>query len=63
MLEIHAVLQRLTGTPNAAWTLMALNVGAVMLARALPDAKLQTALLTAVRRAGAALIDQPKAPP
>ena len=62
LLEIHAVLQRLTGSPNAAWTLMAQNVGAVMLARALPDEQLQQELLTALRRAGKALIDQPKAP-
>jgi TetR/AcrR family transcriptional repressor of nem operon len=36
LLEIHAKLRRLTATSEDAWTLMAQNVGAVMLARASP---------------------------
>ena len=52
LLDIHARLQRLTGTSDDAWTLMAQNVGAVMLARALLDERLQKELLSAVRRAG-----------
>lgn len=53
---IHATLQRLTGNAEDAWTMMAQNVGAVMIARALPDEKLQKALLEAVRRAGESLL-------
>lgn len=60
VLAIHAHLQRIAGTSDAAWTLMAQSVGAVMLARALTEEPLQQALLTAVRRAGEGLIHQPK---
>ena len=59
VLDIHAALQRLTGNPSAAWTLMAQNVGAVMLARALPDAGLQDELLMALRVAGHGLLARP----
>ena len=51
-LDIHAKLQRLTTTSEDAWTLMAQNVGAVMLARAIPDEKLQLEVLSALRKAG-----------
>jgi hypothetical protein len=56
MLEIHAKLQRLTATSDDAWTLMAQNVGAVMLARALPEEKLQFEILDALRHAGEKLL-------
>ncbi len=56
LLEIHAKLQRLTATSANAWTLMAQNVGAVMLARAVPDEKLQREILSALRQAGENLL-------
>jgi TetR/AcrR family transcriptional regulator, transcriptional repressor for nem operon len=60
LLEIHARLQRLTATSEDAWTLMAQNVGAVMLARAIPDEKLQQEVLSALRKAGEKLlVDSP----
>ena len=62
VLDIHAVLQRLTGTSDAAWTLMAQNVGAVMLARALPNEQLQKELLSALRVAAEGLLEQPSRP-
>jgi TetR/AcrR family transcriptional regulator, transcriptional repressor for nem operon len=52
LLAIHARLQRLTDSAEDAWTLMAQNVGAVMLARAIPDEALQREILAALRRAG-----------
>jgi hypothetical protein len=56
LLQVHARLQRITGSAQAAWSLIAQNVGAVMLARALPDEKLQRRLLAAARRSGWALL-------
>ena len=56
LLEIHATLRRLTATSEDAWTLMAQNVGAVMLARALPDERLQKEILAALRKAGESLL-------
>ncbi|WP_310460442.1 TetR/AcrR family transcriptional regulator [Sphaerotilus sp.] len=56
LLEIHAKLQRLTATSEDAWTLMAQNVGAVMLARALHDENLQQDILSALRKAGENLL-------
>lgn len=57
LLQIHDKLQRLTANAEDAWTLMAQNVGAVMLARAVPDENLQRALLAAVKAAGVRLLD------
>lgn len=57
LLEIHTALRRLTANAEDAWTLMAQNVGAVMLARAIPDEDLQRALLAAVREAGEKLLN------
>ncbi len=48
--EIHAILERLTGSGEAAWALLAQIVGAVMLARALPDDQARRQLLASVRR-------------
>ena len=56
LLEIHARLLRLTATSGDAWTLMAQNVGAVMLARAIPDEMLQREVLSALRKAGEKLL-------
>lgn len=56
LLDIHAKLRRLTANPEDAWTLMAQNVGAVMLARAMPDEKLQREILAALRQAGQKLL-------
>ena len=56
LLDIHARLKRLTGTSGNAWTLIAQNVGAVMLARAMSDEKLQKEILAALRRAGEKLL-------
>lgn len=56
LLDIHATLQRLTPTAEDAWTLMAQNVGAVMLARAIPDEPLQREILGALRRSAERLL-------
>jgi AcrR family transcriptional regulator len=56
LLEIHDKLRRLTATSEDAWTLMAQNVGAVMLARAIPDLELQRGILAALRLAGTKLL-------
>jgi AcrR family transcriptional regulator len=58
LLEIHGKIQSLTATPEDAWTLMAQNVGAVMLARAIPDRKLQLEVLSALRNAGLKLLSE-----
>jgi len=57
LLDVHAQLQRLTGNAAEAWVLLAQNVGAVMLARALPDEAVQKELLAAVRLASEKLVD------
>jgi TetR/AcrR family transcriptional regulator, transcriptional repressor for nem operon len=56
LLEVHAGLRRLTATSEDAWTLIAQNVGAVMLARAMPNEKLQREILSALRKAGEKLL-------
>lgn len=56
LLDIHARLRRVTGNSGDAWTLMAQNVGAVMLARAVLDEKIQRELLSALRAAGENLL-------
>lgn len=61
LLDIHASLRRLTSTPEDAWTLMAQNVGAVMLARAIPEESLQREILGALRHSGERLLaDRPR---
>jgi TetR/AcrR family transcriptional regulator, transcriptional repressor for nem operon len=60
LLEILAKVKRLTATSEDAWTLMAQNVGAVMLARAVQDEKLQREVLSALQKAGEKLlVDSP----
>jgi TetR/AcrR family transcriptional regulator, transcriptional repressor for nem operon len=49
---IHANVEALTGDADAAWALIAQNVGAVMLARAMHSESLQRELLKAVRHSG-----------
>lgn len=59
---VHDSFQRLAGSPDAAWALMAMNVGAVLMAAALPDDRLARELLRAARRHGDSLL-QPKDTP
>jgi AcrR family transcriptional regulator len=58
LLNIHAKVQQITASPDDAWTLMAQNVGAVMLARALSDEPLQREILSALRQAGEKLMGE-----
>ncbi len=53
---IHANVSALTGNAETAWAVMAQNVGAVMLARAMHSEATQRELLNAVRHAGEQLI-------
>lgn len=55
---IHANVTALTGDADTAWVVMAQNVGAVMLARAMRSEALQRELLNAVRHAGEQLISK-----
>ncbi len=57
---VHANVKALTGDADAAWLLMAQNVGAVMLARALHSQELQRELLNAALHAGEKLINSDK---
>lgn len=54
--DIHAIVKKITGSADKAWALIAQNVGAVMLARALPNERTQRELLTALRLAGERLL-------
>jgi TetR/AcrR family transcriptional repressor of nem operon len=53
---IHGNVTTLTGDANSAWAVMAQNVGAVMLARAMCSEQLQSELLSAVHQAGEKII-------
>jgi TetR/AcrR family transcriptional regulator, transcriptional repressor for nem operon len=57
LLAIHANMQRFTANSEEAWTLMAQNVGAVMLARSIPDENLQREILSALLKAGETLLE------
>lgn len=59
---IHANVQAITGESNAAWTVIAQTVGAVMLARAMHSEALQNELLDAVRKAGDKLLSTRQLP-
>jgi TetR/AcrR family transcriptional regulator, transcriptional repressor for nem operon len=61
--KIHANVTALTRDSDTAWAVMAQNVGAVMLARALRTEALQKELLNAVMCAGDELISRSKANP
>jgi TetR/AcrR family transcriptional regulator, transcriptional repressor for nem operon len=62
VLEIHSAVARLTGSSDKAWALIAQNVGAVMIARAMLDERAQRELLSAARRQGRALLAGPVHP-
>jgi TetR/AcrR family transcriptional repressor of nem operon len=47
--RIHAVLEQITGSRDRAWALLAQIVGAVMLARAMPDEQARRRVLEAAR--------------
>ena len=57
---IHGNVKDLTGNSEIAWAIIAQNVGAVMLARAMHSEALQADLLHAVRRAGETLLSRNK---
>ncbi len=59
VLDVHAIVARFAGSSDKAWALLAQNVGAVMIARALLDDGVQRELLAALRREGEALLDRP----
>jgi len=54
MLELHAAVERLAGSSDKAWALIAQSVGAVMIARAVADARMRKEVLSAARKAGEA---------
>lgn len=60
---IHANVSAITSDPETAWAIIAQNVGAVMLARAMRSEDVQKELLAAVRKAGDILLSKdPLAP-
>jgi hypothetical protein len=58
LLAVHASLKRHMRSDDAAWTLIAQTVGAVMLARAMLDDAERRKLLKAVKRSASALVGQ-----
>lgn len=61
MRGIHAEVERLAGSSGKAWALIAQNVGAVMIARAMLDAGLRNEVLSAIRNEAQALLRPPSA--
>jgi TetR/AcrR family transcriptional regulator, transcriptional repressor for nem operon len=62
MLAIHAIVaDRFTESTDTAWALVAQTVGAVMLARAMPDERVRRELLSAMARASASMLGEPAA--
>ena len=62
--DVHAQVEKMTGSSTGAWALIAQCVGAVMLARAMPDeAAERRDLLEAAVRAGSALLAAPASRP
>jgi TetR/AcrR family transcriptional repressor of nem operon len=60
MLAIHAIVaDRFTESTDTAWALIAQTVGAVMLARAMPDERVRRELLGAAAGASVALLGKP----
>ena len=57
IMDLKKVLAGLTGSDSTAWTLMAQNVGAVMIARAMLHESAKREILTAVRTAGTDLLE------
>jgi TetR/AcrR family transcriptional regulator, transcriptional repressor for nem operon len=58
VIEIHAAVARLTGSSDKAWALIAQNVGAVMIGRAMLNEQAQREVLSAARREGQALLSK-----
>jgi TetR/AcrR family transcriptional regulator, transcriptional repressor for nem operon len=58
VVELKNAMAALTGSSAAAWAIMAQNVGAVMIARALRNDALKQEILTATREAGVKLLGQ-----
>jgi TetR/AcrR family transcriptional regulator, transcriptional repressor for nem operon len=56
--EIHANVSAITVDSETAWAIIAQNVGAVMLARAMGSEDMQKELLAAVRKAGDVLLSK-----
>ncbi|MBT9507443.1 TetR/AcrR family transcriptional regulator [Rhodoferax sp.] len=56
VLQFKNVLKELTGSDTTAWTLIAQNVGAVMIARAMSHDSVKREIVNAVRAAGANLL-------
>jgi AcrR family transcriptional regulator len=62
MLAVHAIVAgRFTESGDTAWALIAQCVGAVMLARAMPDERVRRELLGAAAQASLALLGKPAA--
>jgi hypothetical protein len=60
MIAIHAIIaDRFTGSSDTAWALIAQNVGAVMLARAVRDETVRHDLLGASAQQAAAMLRTP----
>ncbi|WP_186060798.1 hypothetical protein [Burkholderia gladioli] len=57
MLSLKSIMSELAGSDQAAWVLIAQNVGAVMIARAMLDEDRQRELLNAVQAANRGLIE------
>jgi AcrR family transcriptional regulator len=56
--EIHANVSAITADSETAWAIIAQNVGAVMLARAMSSEDMQKEFLAAVRKAGDVLLSK-----
>jgi AcrR family transcriptional regulator len=56
MLELHAALERLAGSSDRAWALIAQSVGAVLIARAMLDEGLRRQVLAAAAKQGQELL-------
>jgi TetR/AcrR family transcriptional regulator, transcriptional repressor for nem operon len=56
MLDLKNVLKNITGSDNTAWTLIAQNVGAVMIARAMQHESAKQDIIDAVRATAAKLL-------
>ncbi|WP_025100110.1 TetR/AcrR family transcriptional regulator [Burkholderia sp. A1] len=63
MLSLKSIMSELAGSDQAAWVLIAQNVGAVMIARAMLDEDRQRELLNAVQAANRDLIEAAPAAP
>ena len=62
LLDFKNVLKDFTGSNSTAWTLIAQNVGAVVIARAMFNESVQRELVSAVRDSVAELVSKPPIP-